>query len=109
MGEGGCRHENVAGARFCATCGVALGTSCPHCGAALSDRAAFCTSCGARLSAPGPSADVHGISVPVESAPRGPSRASAVVELDPILESHREDSWDIRIGRELLDSLMAEP
>jgi hypothetical protein len=71
MGEGSCRHENVAGARFCATCGVALGPTCPHCGDALSAGAAFCTSCGARVSAPGFSADVHGISAPVESAPRG--------------------------------------
>ena len=82
MGEGGCRHENVAGARFCATCGVALGANCPHCGAATSGGAAFCTSCGARVSAPGPSAEVHGISARVESAPRGSSRAPAVFELE---------------------------
>src|SRR5262249_40614340 len=60
-----------AGARFCATCGVALGPSCPHCGEALSGRAAFCTSCGARVSAPGPSAGERNISAPMESAPRG--------------------------------------
>jgi hypothetical protein len=29
--------------------------------------------------------------------------------LAPILERHHEDSWDIRIGRELLDLLTAEP
>jgi class 3 adenylate cyclase len=69
MAEGGCRHENVAGARFCGICGVALGPSCPCCGAALSSGAAFCTSCGAQLSAP----------VSVQSAPQ--SQTPAVVEL----------------------------
>jgi hypothetical protein len=29
--------------------------------------------------------------------------------LAPILQRHHEDSWDIRVGRQLLDSLTAEP
>jgi class 3 adenylate cyclase/tetratricopeptide (TPR) repeat protein len=82
MGERGCRHENVAGARFCATCGVALGPPCPRCGAALSGAAAFCTSCGARVSAPGPGAEAHGISARVGSAPRGESRTHPDLELE---------------------------
>jgi class 3 adenylate cyclase/tetratricopeptide (TPR) repeat protein len=57
MGEGGCRHDNLPGARFCATCGVALGPNCHQCGEPVSVRAAFCTSCGARVSAPEPSAE----------------------------------------------------
>ena len=36
-------------------------------------------------------------------------RSEAHRLLAPILESHHEDSWDTRIGRELLDSLVAEP
>jgi class 3 adenylate cyclase len=69
MGEGGCRHENIAGAKFCATCGVALGPRCPKCSTILSVGAAFCTSCGSRISPHPPS---------VVESPHPPS----VVELE---------------------------
>ena len=46
----GCGHENPVGAKFCATCGTAIGRDCESCGASLTDGAAFCTSCGAPAS-----------------------------------------------------------
>ena len=44
-----------------------------------------------------------------ESLFRRGERTEAHRLLAPILERHHEDSWDIRMGRELLDSLTAEP
>jgi hypothetical protein len=43
------------------------------------------------------------------SLSRRDERTKAHRVLAPILERHHEDSWDVRIGRKLLDSLMAEP
>jgi class 3 adenylate cyclase len=46
MSPQGCRHENPAGARFCGTCGAALGRACVSCGTLLLPDASFCMSCG---------------------------------------------------------------
>ncbi len=47
----GCEHDNRAGRRFCAACGVALASNCPQCGFANDAAAKFCGGCGMRLSA----------------------------------------------------------
>ncbi|HEX6017314.1 MAG TPA: adenylate/guanylate cyclase domain-containing protein, partial [Burkholderiaceae bacterium] len=54
-----CRHANVAGARFCAQCGAALGLACRHCGAALAPLQRFCDACGTQAAAtpPAPAED----------------------------------------------------
>src|SRR6266516_4052754 len=44
-----CGFENPVGARFCARCGVELGSACPACGAGVAPGQAFCTVCGSRL------------------------------------------------------------
>lgn len=49
-----CSTENPAGARFCMSCGNALGATCGSCGAAVPSEAKFCPSCGAAL---GPAED----------------------------------------------------
>jgi len=44
-----CGFENLAGAKFCETCGARLGRRCPHCGEEASPTAKFCRGCGAPL------------------------------------------------------------
>jgi class 3 adenylate cyclase len=51
-----CRHENPAGAKFCAECGAGLAARCTGCGADLSPAAKFCGQCGAPVAAAGPDA-----------------------------------------------------
>ena len=50
-----CRYRNVAGTKFCADCGTALGGSpipCGKCGTENSSDAKFCSSCGNNLQNP---------------------------------------------------------
>ncbi len=52
----GCGAETIAGAKFCAQCGVALAPRCPSCGTEHAPAARFCMQCGTALtpaSAPG--------------------------------------------------------
>nr|WP_315595755.1 adenylate/guanylate cyclase domain-containing protein [uncultured Cupriavidus sp.] len=51
-----CHFENLAGARFCESCGARLGRLCPHCGGEASPTAKFCRICGNALgdAAPAP-------------------------------------------------------
>jgi class 3 adenylate cyclase/tetratricopeptide (TPR) repeat protein len=42
-------HENPAGARFCATCGLSLEARCSSCDATIAEEASFCPSCGAAI------------------------------------------------------------
>jgi len=44
-----CGFENLAGAKFCETCGARLGRRCPNCGEEASPTAKFCRACGAPL------------------------------------------------------------
>ncbi len=46
---GNCGAANAGGARFCASCGVALALTCPSCGSPLPEGARFCPSCGTAL------------------------------------------------------------
>src|SRR3954462_11816334 len=46
-----CRAENPDSARFCATCGSALGPSCRSCGSDLPPGARFCPACGTPVTA----------------------------------------------------------
>jgi class 3 adenylate cyclase/tetratricopeptide (TPR) repeat protein len=50
-----CSTENVDGARFCASCGSALGEACSNCGAAIPTDARFCPACGTPVGAAAPS------------------------------------------------------
>ena len=45
-----CGTEAPSDARFCATCGAALGTICPTCGLAIPAGTQFCASCGTPVS-----------------------------------------------------------
>ena len=47
----GCGSETVAGAKFCAHCGIALAPRCPSCGAEHVPAARFCMQCGTPLAA----------------------------------------------------------
>ena len=44
-----CGASHAPGARFCRSCGAALGAACARCGASLSDDDAFCSQCGERV------------------------------------------------------------
>ena len=46
-----CGTENPADAKFCGSCGAALGLPCPSCGRRNPPDGRFCTSCGAGLAA----------------------------------------------------------
>lgn len=47
-----CRAQNAAGAKFCQTCGKAIGAlRCPKCQAELAPGAKFCSSCGQAIPA----------------------------------------------------------
>ncbi|HSC93050.1 MAG TPA: adenylate/guanylate cyclase domain-containing protein [Gaiellaceae bacterium] len=48
-----CGSENGPGARYCASCGRALGRPCPGCGASTEPGHAFCPACGTPLAALG--------------------------------------------------------
>jgi class 3 adenylate cyclase/tetratricopeptide (TPR) repeat protein len=49
-----CRHDNVAGAKFCGDCGARLEAPCAACGASNPPGNRFCQECGAALAgAPG--------------------------------------------------------
>ena len=52
-----CQTENPSGARFCSSCGTALGTVCRACGTAMAGRQRFCTACGAEAGAPAEGGD----------------------------------------------------
>jgi class 3 adenylate cyclase/tetratricopeptide (TPR) repeat protein len=54
----GCRQDNPATARFCATCGTRLAAACAACGAALPSGARFCPACGVAV-APAAPAAIH--------------------------------------------------
>ena len=41
-----CGSANPEGAKFCGTCGAALGVACPTCGAAVRPEQVFCNECG---------------------------------------------------------------
>jgi len=45
----GCNHDNTPGARFCISCGAALGRTCPSCNHANPPAARFCAQCGTGL------------------------------------------------------------
>lgn len=45
-----CGYDNLAEARFCANCGIALGEACRQCGTDLPADARFCPSCGLEIS-----------------------------------------------------------
>jgi hypothetical protein len=47
-----CRAGNVADAKFCHECGVALQRTCTSCGATNAADAKFCDDCGAALATP---------------------------------------------------------
>ncbi len=44
-----CNTDNLASAKFCRSCGAALGTVCPHCGTVSHPDDQYCTSCGLDL------------------------------------------------------------
>ena len=44
-----CGASHAPGARFCRSCGAALGAACARCGASLSAGDAFCSQCGERV------------------------------------------------------------
>ena len=46
-----CETPNQENARFCVSCGEALGSACPECGRPLPGVVRFCPSCGAELAA----------------------------------------------------------
>ena len=50
-----CRHESLAGARFCGECGAPLGLTCPGCGRLNSPGNYYCTDCGKALASVGTS------------------------------------------------------
>ena len=68
-------HGNVAGAKFCATCGAGLVPACPACGSPLKPGIKFCGSCGQPVSLPPPP--------PAEppSPPGGPPATPAAVAI----------------------------
>ena len=45
----GCGVPLAAGARFCSSCGTAVGDTCPGCGAVVQSGDRFCDSCGRGL------------------------------------------------------------
>jgi class 3 adenylate cyclase/tetratricopeptide (TPR) repeat protein len=45
----GCNAENLAGAKFCDSCGILLPHACPSCGEPNRPTAKFCHACGAAL------------------------------------------------------------
>ena len=52
-----CTHDNAPSARFCISCGAALGRSCPSCNHINPPTARFCAQCGTGLDeAPAPAA-----------------------------------------------------
>ncbi len=62
-----CGSANPEGAKFCGTCGAALGVACPTCGAAVRPEQVFCNECGTRLGA-GPAAAPAGPAPPPPAA-----------------------------------------
>src|SRR5438128_2121447 len=46
-----CQAVNPPEARFCQSCGAALGRACPHCGTQVGADARFCHGCGRALAA----------------------------------------------------------
>jgi class 3 adenylate cyclase/tetratricopeptide (TPR) repeat protein len=71
-----CSADNPADARFCSTCGEALTTKCPACGANASGR--FCNSCGVALTPTSAGATATVATSVV--APRSGTAASRVAE-----------------------------
>ncbi|MFN8161642.1 MAG: adenylate/guanylate cyclase domain-containing protein [Solirubrobacterales bacterium] len=71
-----CGTENPERARFCMSCGAGLSASCPHCGAEAPPGARFCIECGGALSAPGagerPAAGPDGAAAGGEGAAESP-------------------------------------
>src|SRR3954452_10980986 len=80
-----CRAANPDSARFCATCGHALGAACSSCGADLPDSARFCPSCGTPVA---------------ETAPRGEERKIVTVLFADLVgftgSAERLDPKDVR-------------
>ena len=55
---GGCGHENISTAKFCAQCGAPLARNCEKCGSAVATSAKFCSECGHAVAVAGPEAQV---------------------------------------------------
>src|SRR4051812_5407551 len=49
---GTCGASLSGDARFCPSCGTAVGRLCPNCGASVTEEDRFCASCGSSLTAP---------------------------------------------------------
>ena len=86
-----CQHENTSVARFCESCGGALGRACAGCGAALSETARFCSQCGR-------AADADDLEAPA-AAPAGERRQLTVIFCDLVGSTalgQRLDPEDLR-------------
>jgi class 3 adenylate cyclase/tetratricopeptide (TPR) repeat protein len=80
-----CRHESLAGARFCEECGGALSPACPACRTLNSPGSFYCRDCGAALgTATGPEATPD----PHEYTPR--YLAERIIRAREALEGERK-------------------
>jgi class 3 adenylate cyclase/pimeloyl-ACP methyl ester carboxylesterase len=73
-----CRYSNPDDARFCTSCGAALGIACPACGTANSAPSRFCKACGQALVVPPP---------PANERARGPETYTPAHLVERILDS----------------------
>ena len=96
-----CGADNRAGARFCRSCGSALGQACPSCGAAAETGQTFCDSCGTRLGA-GPAPIEPGPANPLQTAHVAERRLVSVLFADLVGFTTLSESRDAEDTRELL-------
>ena len=102
-----CESENPAGARFCNSCGEALASACPNCGAPRDPTHKFCNECGTRFEATTPDDGPRAPGPPRSTDPAGPTaelRHVSVLFVDLVGFTTLSESRDSEDVRELLSA-----
>jgi class 3 adenylate cyclase/tetratricopeptide (TPR) repeat protein len=93
-----CGTENNQEAKFCHSCGAALGPACPACGAAYERGHAFCEECGVQLGSPAAPAPAD------REPPASERRLVSVLFADLVGFTSLSESRDSEEVRELLST-----
>jgi class 3 adenylate cyclase/tetratricopeptide (TPR) repeat protein len=94
-----CGAVTRAGQKFCADCGLALGTNCPNCGAPYEGSPRFCAECGHQLGGTTAGSRTGADAEPIAEAPAAERRFVSVLFADLVgftSISEQHDSEEVR-------------